>query len=424
MVNRYAGSRPGRVARWADGSSGCEGVTLLAMAFAACAAVGLVQCLVGWCAVRSFMARPSSPPRFYPPVTILRPLCGDEPMLTHALASCLRQDYPVVQIILGVQDADDPALAKARDLQRRHPEHDIAVVVDSTVHGCNKKVANLINMLPHARHDVLVVSDSDLHLPADYLTRIVAALQEPNAGLVSTLSVSWPASAGWAGKLGACQTKYTFLPGSLTARLLGRRDCLGSTMALHRTTLERSGGLAALAGHLADDNVLGQRVAALGLRVGLADTLVAATAPERTFAAVWQHEMRWARTIRALVPVLFGLSALQYPCVWALLACLASRGAPASLVLLALAAGLRMAAAWGIERALRRKLASVGPVPDAPVWLTPVRDILSIVETFASYSGSRVVWRGTTLHSRRLREVRSMQNPALVASHTVYDEIL
>ena len=44
------------------------------------------------------------------------------------------------------------------------------------------------------------------------------------------------------------------------ARAMGRRDCLGATMAIRRDMLTRVGGLAALKDHLADDNVLGQLV--------------------------------------------------------------------------------------------------------------------------------------------------------------------
>lgn len=374
-------------------------MTALTIALALVAGLGLLQCFAGWAAVIRFAAAPAPAPRRLPPVTILKPLCGDEPFLADALASCCRQDYPVFQIVFGVQDAADPALAAVRDVQAKFPERDIAVIVDPTVHGRNRKVANLINMLPSARHDVLVFSDSDLRLAPDYLMRLVAALEKPNTGLVSTLFVGRPARRRWPPRLGAAQINYSFLPGALLARALGRQDCLGSTMALRRRTLERIGGLPALVQHVADDNVLGQRVAALGLAVDIADTVPAATVPEATLTALWHHEMRWARTIRALVPVSFGLSAIQYPICWALLACILSRGDLPYVVLLGLAWGVRTAAAWGIDHALKPKLAPLGLAPAAPVWLLPFRDILSIVEMIASYSSDRVVWRGMVMEA-------------------------
>jgi ceramide glucosyltransferase len=399
----YAGpGRPqGRRRAAPDRSSrlGDRAMNLLAVALALVAVLGLVQCLAGWAMVTRFAAMPTPAPRRRPPVTILKPLCGDEPFLADALVSCCCQDYPIFQIVFGVRDAADPALAVVRELKKNFPECDITIVVDSTVHGRNRKVANLINMLPAARYDLLVFSDSDLHLAPDYLERLVAALEKPDAGLVSTLYVGRPARQRWPLRLAAAQINYSFLPGALLARALGRQDCLGSTMALHRRTLERIGGLRALVEHVADDNVLGQRVAALGLSVHIADTVPAATVPESTLTALWQHEMRWARTIRALVPLSFGVSALQYPFCWALLACILSGEALPYVALLGFAWAVRAAAAWGIDHALKPKLAPLGLAPAVPVWLLPFRDILSIVEIIVSYYSNSVVWRGTTMEA-------------------------
>ena len=120
-------------------------------------------------------------------MTVLKPLHGDEPLLEEALASVCRQDYPAWQVVFGVQDAADTALPVVRRLQARFPDCDIAVVVDPTPHGPNRKVANLINMLPAAKHDVLVIADSDVHVAPDWLRRLVAALEGPGMGLVTTV---------------------------------------------------------------------------------------------------------------------------------------------------------------------------------------------------------------------------------------------
>ena len=379
-----------------DDSGACAAVTSLAFAFAFAlvAVLGLVQCFAGWAAVRRFVATPATAPRNLPPVTILRPLCGDEPFLADALLTCCRQDYPVFQIVFGVRSAADPALAEVRKLAENFPACDISIVVDSTPHGRNRKIANLINMLPSARHDVLVFSDSDLHLAPDYLARLVATLEKPNAGLVTTVCVSRAAHTRLPSRLAAAHIRYSFLPGALLAIALGRRDCLGTTMALYRQTLERSGGLRALADHVADDNVLGQRVAALGLDVRVADTIPAATVSESTWKAMWQHEMRWARTIRALVPLSFGVSVVQYPLCWALLAFVASGGTSAFAALVGVVWIARAATAGAIDHALKPKLAARDIEPAVPVWLLPLRDIVSVVEILASYYSDRVVWRG------------------------------
>jgi ceramide glucosyltransferase len=210
---------------------------------------------------------------------------------------------------------------------------------------------------------------------------------------------------------------------------MGRQDCLGATMALRRNTLAQIGGLQALVDHLADDQVLGRRVAALGLAVRLAGTVVATTVPETRWRDLWRHELRWARTIRALEPGPYAASILQYPLFWATLTVLLAGGALWSIgMFLVCWAGRALAAVW-IDRMLEPfltpkrpfgrpplpgwrggaalrphdlRLEDGGNLAEAvrgvafpcPVWLLPLRDIISVGVMLASYAGRRVDWRG------------------------------
>src|SRR5271166_6436364 len=107
-------------------------------------------------------ATPSGAER--PPVSLLKPLHGAEPGLYENLRSFAEQDYPVVQVVLGLNDANDSAWPVAQALIRDLPASDIALVRDPPVRGSNLKVANLENMLTAARHDILVISDSDMRV--------------------------------------------------------------------------------------------------------------------------------------------------------------------------------------------------------------------------------------------------------------------
>ena len=358
--------------------------------------VGLGQALAGWWLLRRFLARPVAPAVKLPPVSVLKPLHGDEALLEAALASLCAQDFPIFQIVFGVQDKADPALAVVSRLRARFPQTDIAVVVDGTRHGANHKVGNLINMFPAAKHDILVIADSDMHVAPDYLSRLVAALAVPGVGLVTTLYAGLPATRKMPALLGAGWINHVFVPGALLARALGRQDCLGATMALRRETLARIGGLAALAGHLADDNVLGQLVRAQGQAVALADTIVATTVAEATLAELFRHELRWARTIRALEPMGFAASVLQYKLAWAALALLAAPGFPMLGFFAAIWAGAALAA-WGTERSLAPRLKGLAIA--TPLWLLPMRDLMSLCVWAASHVGNRVVWRGHVLRA-------------------------
>ena len=353
--------------------------------------IGLLQAIVGGFLVRRFARQPRPEPAAAPPITVLKPLHGDEPMLEAALASVCQQNYPAWQVVFGVGDAADTALPVVRRLQARFPDCDIAIVADPTEHGPNRKVGNLINMLPAAKHDVLVIADSDLHAAADWLRRLASASEPTGVGVVTTVYTGLPA-LGAVGVLGALQINHYFLPGALLARALGRQDCLGATMMLRRQTLERIGGFSALVDHLADDNVLGRLVQRLGLTVALADTVPSTTVAEATLRDLWRHELRWARTIRALVPAQFAASVLQYPLVWAALAALLSGAALWSLAWFAVVWTVRAVVARSSNQAL--DLAS-----RSPLWLLPLRELMSVAVMAASYAGRQVDWRGHTLQA-------------------------
>lgn len=368
----------------------------LSEATALLACLGLLQCLAGWIAVRRFAASPRPQLQSHPPVTILRPLCGDEPLLEEALVSCCRQAYPDFQIVFGVQNPSDAALAVVERVRAQFPDRDITVVVDSTMHGQNRKVGNLINMLPSARHQILVISDSDLQLSPDYLERLLVELEKPGTGLVTALYAGFPPPRrGWLLQLGATQINHSFLPSVLMSRMLGRQDSLGSTVMLRRDTLERAGGLGALANLLAEDNVLGRNVRNLGLRVGLADTVTLATVAESSFRALWLHELRWTRTIRDVAPWSLAGSVIQYPLFWAAIVALLGGGAFWSVALFVAVWLVRAISAWEIDRALRNRIAQ--PLARTPMWLLPLRDMLSVAEIIASFWTDNVVWRGHLL---------------------------
>ena len=370
--------------------------TLLGIASAVAdllAALGCVQALVGAGLVRRFGrgVTPVASMPGLPEVTVMKPLHGDEPLLEAALASFCEQDYPQMQIVFGVQSRTDPAIALVRRLQDRFPSVEIDLVVDTTRHGANGKIANLINMLPMARHGLLVVSDSDIHAEPSYLRRVVGALGRPGIGLVTTLYSGRPATGSLSRRLGAGQVNHNFMPGVLMSRLLGRQDCLGATMALRRGTLEAIGGLQALSAHIADDSALGQLVRRSGQSIAIADTLTATTIGETSLRDLFSHELRWGRTVCSVEPLGYTASAIQLPLFWATLPVLMMPVSVWSWSVLVLVWAIRAVTASTIDRVLGR--GATLPV----AWL-PLRDWLSATVMLGSLTGRRVAWRGQTMH--------------------------
>jgi ceramide glucosyltransferase len=339
--------------------------------------------------LRRFAPAESRPRDFAPAVTLLKPLCGPEPELYENLRSFFRLDYPGAQIVFGVQDPGDPALQVVERLKAEFPQVEVATVVDRRRHGSNPKVSNLINMMPAARHDVLVLSDSDIRVPPDYLARVVAPLADPGIGAVTCPYTAHPATPSLVARLASLQINDWFLPSVLVASGLdGVGFCMGSTIALRRDALQAIGGFRPLREVLADDYEIGPRLTASGYRVALSDCVVETLSSEIALKELLLHELRWARTIRAVRP--FGFAGMCLTCTVSMcvLAALLLAGAGTVARIAMVTAGLLA------RLVLHLHVATRFAVPLAPIWLLPIRDALSLGIWAASFIGRRVSWRG------------------------------
>jgi len=366
--------------------------TVLALLAVVLAALSFVYVLVAMAAVLRFrsLRRRGRPAAAWRPATLLKPLCGLEFELEENLRSFCRQEGGDYQVVFGVRDAADPAVAVVERLRAEFPGRDIALVVEPRVVGPNLKVSNLANMLAAARHDLVVVSDSDMRVGPDYLGRVVAAFADPAVGAATCLYCGRP-RRGWASRLGAMFINEGFLPAALIPAVFGRLAfCFGATMAVRRDVLAAIGSFESLADRLADDYMLGRRVADHGFKVALVPYLVETIVDEPGLAGLFLHELRWARTIRSVRPWGYALMSiaevLPMAGLAALLLAATSASALPALGLIAAAFALRL----GLHGAVRAVLPDRGA---GSPWLIPTRDLLSLAVRVASFFGSKVLWR-------------------------------
>ncbi len=351
---------------------------------------------------RAALAKPLG--SFTPPVSILKPLRGSDRQMYESFRSHCLQDYPRYEIIFGVNDADDPAVADVQQLQREFPTHDLRLAICPEPMAGNRKVCNLVQMMKEAKYDHFIINDSDIRVERDYLRRIVAPMEaapmspapmaDARVGMVTAL---YRAEAGrsLASRMEAVTIATDFVGGVLCAVEIegGLHFGLGSTLAFPREAVEAIGGLKVLVDYLADDHELGRMIAEAGYRVALSESVVETFLPDYGWRAMFQHQLRWARTIRDLrkwgyigVLMTFGLP-------WAMLAAVCACGAAWSLALLAVVAAARFASAATL----------CGPVLHdrqtmRDLWLVPARDVVGLAIWFASFGGDTIVWRGERFH--------------------------
>jgi ceramide glucosyltransferase len=357
-------------------------VCIAASAFGSLCALGAV-----WTARRFARQAPPAPPTRWPDVSILKPLFRAEMLLSDNIETYFHQDYPgKIQFVFGVQDPNDSAIPVVRSLIARYPDLDIQLVVNVAMHGSNRKVSNLINMTHVARYSVIVAADSDVAVGPNYLRTLAATLAQPSVGAVTCLYRGLPSSGFWS-RLSAMAVHDHFLPTTILGLALGlARPCLGATIAVSRETLSRIGGFERVANHLADDYAIGKAVREAGLNVVVSPMLVAHAFEETSLHEMVRHELRWARTIFAVDPVGYIGSGVTHALPLALIgaALRGFDGLGVAAVLCALACRLF----------LKYRLTRQFELRDPSYALLFVRDILSFAIYLASFSSTKVAWRG------------------------------
>ncbi|MEP7353443.1 MAG: glycosyltransferase, partial [Acidobacteriota bacterium] len=282
---------------------------MLTIAIAVAASLALGYQLFAIAACIAFKQQPPGARGQTPAVSILKPVHGVEPSMREAIEShtVLEGDY---EFLCGVRSGD-PAQA----LIAQFPKAQLVPVQTSTPNG---KVGVLMDLAKVARNPVLIVNDADIRVEPDYIARVTAPLADPRIGLVTCLYRA--EGATMAARFEGLGIATDFAPSTLVARLVGVDEfAMGSTMVFRRTDLDRIGGFDVIANYLADDFQLGRRIHALGLKCVLSDVVVT-THLGGTLIDVWQHQVRWARTIRVSKPGGYVGLPVTFATVWALAA--------------------------------------------------------------------------------------------------------
>ena len=368
-------------------------LSILSLVLASLAILSLLLLFWQWLAARSFPLhrQPPVPPEA-PPISLLKPLKGAGDSLEHCLRSWLEQDYPgSVQVLLGVESPEDPAVPVVEELQRAYPRRKIELVICPELRGPNFKVAKLVKLEPLATSEILVVSDADVRVPPNTLNGLVASLGNSQVGLVncfyrlanpSTLAMQWEAIA----------VNADFWSQVLQSKTLKPVDFgLGAVMAFRRCDLHEVGSFESLENCLADDYQLGNRLARRGRKIEFCPLVVDCWSEPMTWAQAWQHQLRWARTIRVCKPVPYFFSILGNPTLWPL-AWAVCRPDPLILVFLAAAVLTRGVVVMDLEQRL------TGASPRlSRLWLAPVKDLLNFAVWLGAFLGNQIEWRGSRM---------------------------
>jgi ceramide glucosyltransferase len=362
-----------------------------------CAAFGYYL-VAAVCALRFFRGAPKEAVGFTPAVSILKPVRGVDREAYENFASFCRLDYPDYEVLFGVSDPNDPAIAIIERVIQDFPGSRISLHTGMAKLGPNDKASILAHLAREASHDLLVISDSDTRATPDCLRAIAAPFRDSKVGAVTCLYRGVKAKS-FGDVMEALGISSDFFGGVFVAQqFAGAHFALGATMAITRNRLEEIGGFESLAEFLLDDFELGRRVAALGYRVELIPYATAMVLPSQKWRSFWQRQVRWAIGVRHANP-------------WAHLGLLLTQALPLSILAAAVCASAPDAAAYLLAYLGTRYLMafSVGvwalqdPVVRRRWWLVPVRDALAFAIWLTSIPNSHVTWRGRAFEVREGR---------------------
>ncbi|MFO0571566.1 MAG: glycosyltransferase [Polyangiaceae bacterium] len=340
-----------------------------------------------------------------PPVSILKPLCGADAGLADNLESFFRQDYPCFELVFGVQNPDDPAIAVVESLKARFPQVSVKLVVHSGARAINPKVDNLLGMLPKAEFDLVLISDSNVRAPSHYLAEMVdTLLASPKNGLVTNLFAG-TGEDGLGSALENVQLNGFCAAGAALPTLLGDSLVVGKSMLFSRSTFESLGGFRRVADVLAEDYVMGKMFQHGGYRVRIAPSVLDNVTRGMSVKGFFDRQLRWAMLRSRLRPAAQLLEVLSSPLAVLPVACWlmgTAEGLTWTFTLLA----LRDVGGWVALRGWRRAW--------VPMLLSPARELAMLVVWARAPLKRHVMWRG---HKVRLGAGTLVFAPAEARAH-------
>lgn len=339
-------------------------------------------------ALRFFLSKePRKSAEFSPPVSLLKPVRGIDFGSRENFASFCKQDYPDYEILFAVNDESDPAVPLIREVMALFPQRRIRLFTSAEELGANRKVNKLAMLAREARYDVLVLTDGDVRVGPGFLREVVAPLADKKVGAVTSFYRA-VAEENLGAKLEAVGAASDFFAGVLMARWKeGIRFALGASIATTKEWIAKMGGFEAIADTLADDYEVGLRIAKAGGEIVLSRETVWTMYPAQTFRGFWEHQLRWARTVRLCRPLSYLGLLFTQGLPWVVLAALAAPAQWIAAAYLAAYLVLRFAMAWTVgvwgvgDEVLRRNL-----------WLVPIRDAIHFVIWLASFGSNRIQW--------------------------------
>jgi ceramide glucosyltransferase len=347
-------------------------------------------CLVLLASIFFVRRRTFPQPTVFPPISILKPMAGDDDDLLPNLESHLDLDYPgEYEILLGVRSTVDTAYPVAKAFAEKYAHKHVRLVLQEGEPGLNPKVNQLITLTRHARYEHICITDANVRVQKNFLREHATVLGVSYIGLSTNAFVGVGEES-----VGAAldnMTSASFCAACIcTGEAMGANQIVGKCLVVTKTILQRVGGWEDVKDLLAEDQRMGRGMAKLRIRTTAGPTFVQNVQRARSIEQFWDRYSRWAM-LRFLIVPGFWLEPMLIPTLWGLIL-FAARPSP-------LTAALAVAsAAWSaIFTQICMKLTRGHGTKLKYLVLAPVRDVLQFGTWLRGCTLRTINWRGNVL---------------------------
>jgi ceramide glucosyltransferase len=245
-----------------------------------------------------------------PPISAILPIKLLDPGFETAQASMFEQDYPAYEVLIGAAEQASSTLDAARRIAAAHPKIACRFLRSAGVAAVSPKLNTLAAPLDAASHDFVFTKDSNITLDPGTMAAFVQNFTL-GVGLVCAVPVA-VRPENFAGRIEACliNAHARLL---LTASALRLGFGVGKTMLFRRSDLDRAGGVASLSDTLSEDTALAMEFARLGLKTVFSHRTIAQETGARSFAEIYERQLRWSVIRRKNERFTFPLEPLSSP---------------------------------------------------------------------------------------------------------------
>ncbi|KAI0208508.1 Ceramide glucosyltransferase-B [Lamellibrachia satsuma] len=233
------------------------------------------------------------------------PSWGVDDFLENNLESHFSMTYPKFELLICVQDDQDPVITLVNKLKERYPTVECRIFMGGKNGILNPMVNNMAPAYEAARYDVIWVSTSRIKVNTDILLDMVGKLENPKVALVHQMPFCTD-QQGLAASIEKVYFGATVARYYMALSVLGVSCFTGMSYLLKKVELDELHGLTWFGRFLAEDFFIAKYLHQKGFRHKVA-AVPAQQNYTATSVAVYKDRMvRWMRLRLNMMPITTG----------------------------------------------------------------------------------------------------------------------